>query len=207
MTTFYKKINFLLAFCFCLVLTRVLYTQNLKLSFLLWNLFLAWIPFFASLKLYKIPSSEKIRFFAILGLTILFLPNAIYLVTDLIHLKHRIGVPYWYDVIVLFSFSVLGLIYSTSTLINLEHNLEKIIQKKWVIPSLIGLIFISGYGVYMGRILRWNSWDVFIHPFHLVISCSETILQPMTYPAAYGFTVAYGMIQLLFWYVFRETKI
>lgn len=206
MSSFNQKSTYFLIFCISILAVRVMYAGNIKLSFLLWNLFLAWIPYYASLKLNDISSKNKWKFLFTLGLSVLFLPNAIYLVTDLIHLKPREDVPYWYDIVLLFSFSVLGLIYSTLTLIHIEGNLKKLFDKKWTVPIVLFIILSSGYGVYVGRILRWNSWDVFINPLSLLIDCANRLIHPFSYPAAYGFTLVFGMIQGLFWGMFRETK-
>ena len=131
-----NKINLIAIACIAMVLARMLYAENIKLIFLIWNLFLAWIPYHTSRKLLDLGNKNKLKFYGILTICILFLPNSIYLVTDLIHLKPRIGVPFWYDVVILFSFSVIGLIYSTISFIQLERVLTKIIKLKWTLVSL-----------------------------------------------------------------------
>ena len=199
-----NKINLIAIACIAMVLARMLYAENIKLIFLIWNLFLAWIPYHTSRKLLDLGNKNKLKFYGILTICILFLPNSIYLVTDLIHLKPRIGVPFWYDVVILFSFSVIGLIYSTISFIQLERVLTKIIKLKWTLVSLFILALMSGYGVYMGRVLRWNSWDALVNPLSVLLDCVQKLLNPIAYPAAYGFTLVYGSIQFLFWYVFRQ---
>jgi uncharacterized membrane protein len=199
-----NKLNLIVISCLAMVLARMLYAENIKLIFLIWNLFLAWIPFYTSTKLLDMNSRNKFKFYTILTICILFLPNAIYLVTDLIHLKPRLGVPFWYDVVILFSFSVMGLIYSTASFIHLERILRNIMKQKWALISLFVLALISGYGVYMGRVLRWNSWDALVNPLSVALDCGHKLLNPLEYPDAYGFTIVYGAIQFLFWYVFRE---
>ena len=199
-----NKINLIAIACIAMVLARMLYAENIKLIFLIWNLFLAWIPYHTSRKLLDLGNKNKLKFYGILTICILFLPNSIYLVTDLIHLKPRLGVPFWYDVVILFSFSVIGLIYSTISFIQLERVLTKIIKLKWTLVSLFILALMSGYGVYMGRVLRWNSWDALVNPLSVLLDCVHKLLNPIAYPAAYGFTLVYGSIQFLFWYVFRQ---
>lgn len=202
-----NKLNLLALFCITLVLARMLYAQNIKLIFLIWNLFLAWIPYISSRKLAAVGIQDKPKFYSLLALCILFLPNAIYLVTDLIHLKPREIVPLWFDVVILFSYGVMGLIYSTMSLIQLEKVLSKLVGNRWILPSFIFLAFVSGFGVYMGRELRWNSWDAIIHPMAVILDCGHKLIHPMNYPAAYGFTLIYGAIQFLFWYVFRNISL
>ena len=117
-----NKLNLIAITCLAMVLARMLYAENIKLIFLIWNLFLAWIPYYTSS--YLVEREKELNLFktiSLFAISICFLPNAVYLITDLIHLKPRTGIPLWYDAIILFYFSLLGLIYNTITLINIER--------------------------------------------------------------------------------------
>lgn len=119
---FYKKINFLPLFCIGLIWIRIIYLGKIHLGFLLWNLFLAWIPYQLSVSWDKQAKYKAILCFL---LCVLFFPNAIYLITDLVHLRPRSNIPFWFDVLLLFSFSVMGLLYATLTLIQIERKLRQ----------------------------------------------------------------------------------
>ena len=117
-----SNLNLIAISCLAMVLARMLYAENIKLIFLIWNLFLAWIPYYTSS--YLVERQKELNLFKTISLFVIsisFLPNAVYLITDLIHLKPRIGIPLWYDAMLLFCFSLLGLIYNTITLINIER--------------------------------------------------------------------------------------
>lgn len=146
---------------------RALYSTVLVYLFLLWNLFLAWLPLlFAGLA-----SRWRRRSFlgwVFSGLWLLFFPNALYLVTDLLHLSSRSNVPVWYDLIMLFGFALTGLFLGFVSL-SLMQSMVADRFGRWVgwlfVLAALGL---SSFGVYIGRFLRWNSWDALIRPLSLL---------------------------------------
>lgn len=208
MTTLNNHFRIFALFCITLVLSRMLYTENIKFIFLIWNIFLGWIPFVCSSYVLK-NINKKLGFknIVFILLTIAFLPNAVYLITDLIHLKPRADVALWYDAILLFCFSLLGLIYSTISLINIERISKYYLPKKWVLPLMLFLIFGSGYGVYLGRVLRWNSWDALVHPFQILMDTFHCVLHPFQNKLAWLMTILFASIQAMFWSMFRKIKI
>lgn len=202
-----NKLNLIAITCLAMVLARMLYAENIKLIFLIWNLFLAWIPYYTSS--YLVEREKELNLFktiSLFAISICFLPNAVYLITDLIHLKPRTGIPLWYDAIILFYFSLLGLIYNTITLINIERFAKFYLPMKRVILFMFLLITASGFGIYLGRELRWNSWDLLIHPFQIFMDTIECIVFPFENTTAWYMTFIFGFIQLLFWYVFRNSS-
>lgn len=205
MNNFKSQLNIFAIFCITLVISRMLYTENIKFIFLIWNIFLGWIPFASSN--YLLNHKDNIRNpkqIAFLLIAIAFLPNAVYLITDLIHLKPRTDVALWYDSFLLFCFSLLGLMYSTISLINLEKIFRWMIPSKWVIPLMLFLIIGSGYGVYLGRVLRWNSWDAVIHPFGIISDTFQHVIHPFQHKIAWLMTIVFASIQAMFWSMFRK---
>lgn len=208
MNPFKSHLNIFALFCISLVLSRMLYAENIKFIFLIWNIFLGWIPFVCSSYVLKnIDKKLSFKNFVFILLSIAFLPNAVYLITDLIHLKPRADVALWFDAILLFCFSLLGLIYSTITLINIERISKYYLPKKWVLPLMLLLIFVSGYGVYLGRVLRWNSWDALVHPFQILIDTLHCVFHPFQNKLAWLMTILFASIQAMFWSMFRKIKI
>ena len=102
-------------------------TRSVTYLFLIWNLFLAWIPYFISMTLNYLPK----KWMAVPCLTIwlVFLPNAPYLVTDLLHVGYHPPVPIWYDTILLFSFAWTGLLLGFLSLLDVQRYLDKNINK------------------------------------------------------------------------------
>src|SRR5215467_2885756 len=99
--------------CGGLIVLRVAYAHNQYYSWLVWNLFLAWIPALSALLIYNLRRKKtRWRWLIITACGVcwlIFFPNAPYLLTDLIHLQPRPDAPFWFDLIVLVAFAWTGL--------------------------------------------------------------------------------------------------
>lgn len=181
----------LVLFCVLLILLRTIKTGHYSFLFLFWNLLLAWLPLFF-IRLVKVSGHRSLNF-AWLILSVLFLPNAPYILTDLFHLKKNLVAPLWFDLILILSFAFTGLFYF---ILALELILNEIAR---VFPSLIShlakpfLFLATGYGIYLGRYLRYNSWDLIVHPFSLAFGMLRSVFSwehcKQTIPTTVIFTV------------------
>ncbi|MEJ7659093.1 MAG: DUF1361 domain-containing protein [Hymenobacter sp.] len=110
-----------LALSFALIAVRIFITGRLQFAFLLWNLFLAAIPFGLSAALTLAARPPGARLLLPVGAVwLLFFPNAPYLVTDLFHLERRVGVPYWYDLALIMSCAWNGLMLAFASLLDMH---------------------------------------------------------------------------------------
>ena len=156
-------------------LVRFVYTGSIAFIFLLWNLFLAWLPVLFAL-LARRHQASRLGRWVWGGLWLLFFPNAPYLLTDLLHLGQIGRVPIWYDLIMLLTFALAGLFLGFASLFWL-HDL---VTKTW--NQLAGWLFVlvvlglSSFGVYIGRFLRWNSWDLLLNPSVLLHDLANHLL-------------------------------
>jgi uncharacterized membrane protein len=143
--SFSKKIIIPLAFTLSLLIIRIILSNELTYIFLAWNLFLAWIPFALSQRLHGVKNRWKLFF--LVGGWLLFLPNAPYIITDFLHLKQRFPIPYWYDILLLFSAALNGLLLGLLSLFTVEKFLDSPLWKQ-----------ISGYHHTMlfFSLLIWN---------------------------------------------------
>ena len=138
--------------------------------FLVWNLFLAWIPVALALWLEEKDrrSPRNWRFWSAAFVWLMFFPNAPYILTDLSHLKPIIQSRWWTDLILILFFALIGLVLAFISL----HRMQGIVARRhgrfagWVFAA--GITFLSGFGVYLGRFERWNSWDVVVRPFAMI---------------------------------------
>lgn len=167
--------------------------------FLIWNLFLAWIPYLISLFL---PMTRKWKFqkisaFVLLFSWLLFFPNAPYIITDLLHLKARFPVPLWYDVLMIFSFAWTGLLLGYCSLLEVQIFLKKLFSTTftWFITGFA--IFLCSLGIYIGRFQRWNSWDLFSNPSALFRDIGHTLLTPMQHLETLGISIVlFGFLSI-----------
>lgn len=189
-------------FCFigCLIACRIYFTGSLLFAFLVWNIFLAWIPFFLSAYLRPAPGWKN---HLLLGGWLLFFPNALYIITDLIHLAADTGVPKWFDAILIFSASAAGLLMAFVSLYRVEKFLQTFVKKKTANALVLFILFLGSFGVYLGRFLRWNSWDIISNPVPLLISIGRRFFFPLDHLRTWGITI---MLTVLFYLIYFSAK-
>ena len=177
---FTKLVLLLIVFVVGMIIARIGYSSSLRFIYLLWNLFLGWIPLQLSIYLSK-RDGNKWKDWIIFLAWLLFFPNALYIVTDLIHLKGHANVPIWFDAILLFTCAITGLLMAFASLYRIEIFLMKKINKAGVNKVIVLVIFLGSFGVYLGRFLRVNSWDVIVNPFELLNEIWIRLLYPFKY--------------------------
>ncbi len=150
-----------------MVTARVIYTNDLFYVFLMWNLFLAAVPLFISERIYRRHRDYGIGLFALLLLWLLFLPNAPYIVTDLVHLYHRPPVPYWFDMCLVLLTAVNGMALGFISISQIEKIIRAYRLSRYINVMRVLIFLAMSYGVYLGRYLRFNSWDAFIKPLQV----------------------------------------
>jgi uncharacterized membrane protein len=175
-----------LLFIVSMLVCRILYSGSLRYTFLLWNLFLAWIPFQLSLFLGR--ENKAGKNIMLLLTWLLFFPNALYIVTDLIHLEAPTNVPLWFDVLFLLTAAITGLIMAFASLYQVEIFLAKTMSLQTVNRLVMAAIFLGSFGVYLGRFQRWNSWDVLSNPLVLFQEISLRFLFPFEHYRTWGIT-------------------
>lgn len=191
-------VSTLLSWCFCMIAVRIERTGSGYYAFLLANLFLAGVPLFLSTVLrladhWGLPWTIRLP---ILSLWLLFLPNAPYILTDILHLTRASHAPAWYDLALLLSCSGTGLLLGYLSLIDVQGIVGRACGTAcgWIF-ALLSLV-LSGFAIYLGRFLRWNSWDVLVDPT-LVFQIMGAMLRPWAHGRALGVTLIFGVILAL----------
>lgn len=194
-----SRLIYLFLFCVGMLVLRFVHTQQFTYFFLLWNLFLAVLPLLM-LRVYQ-RQTTGLRKYTCLGLCLLFLPNAPYIVTDLFHLSKQRIAPLWLDTLLVLSFSLLGLLLFLRTLEGLVNALAPILVKPTRLVWAKWLVLLSnGYGIYLGRYLRFNSWDLVYKPVDLF----RGLLQSLCHPNHYKETLAMSLTYTVFlWIIFE----
>lgn len=138
-----------------------------NLNYLIWSLFLAWVPYIISS--YFIKKDMSVKYFAPLFIIwLLFFPNAPYLVTDTLHLVLSSPSLLWYDSLLFFFFGWIGLLLGMLSLFHIHRYLRAHLSYLLSELAVFMICFISSFGIYLGRFERWNSWDAFINPAELI---------------------------------------
>src|ERR1044072_5611794 len=186
-------VSTLLFWCFCMVVVRFARTGSGYYLFLLTNLFLACVPLFLSTALriahhWQLP---RLIQFAVASLWLLFLPNAPYILTDILHLTRPSQAPAWYDLALLLSCAGPGVLVGYLSLIDVLGFVARRFGPAWSwIFALVSLV-LSGFAIYLGRFLRWNSWDVLITPT-LVLDIAAAALRPRDHVRPLSVTLVFG---------------
>ena len=186
----------LILWCATLIIGRLLYTKSVVYLFLAWNIALAAIPLLASTLLVRSRSSRRIQIMLFI-IWLLFFPNAPYLLTDLIHLIPRPHVPVWYDLSLLLSCAGTGLFFGYLSLYEVHSWLETRVRRWMGWGISIVVLFLSSFGIYLGRFLRWNSWDIFTSPKPLFSDMVISLTDPSYIPRTLSVTIVFGIMLTL----------
>ncbi len=160
---------------------RAFVRENVELSNLVWNLFLAWVPFVLALLFYDLARLRgSTRLLVGLGaLWLVFLPNAPYIVTDVIILDHLVSEIAWYDAVLVVAAAAVGLALGFVSLYLVQAVVAERLGKTlgWLLAA--GALVLSGIGVYLGRFQRWNSWEVLTEPTKIASGVGTGLLDPL----------------------------
>jgi uncharacterized membrane protein len=191
-------------FVVAMIVFRILYTGSPEHSAIAWNLILAWIPFALALIVYERARSGLFTpgLAAIAVLWLLFLPNAPYLVTDLKHVGRGDGVPVLYDVLLLSAAAWTGLLLGLTSLFLMHAIARRVVGAVNAWALVVGVLGLSSFGIYLGRVLRWNSWDVFVRPGSLLSAIANGALHPLSHPRPVAVTVLFTSFLLVSYLVF-----
>ncbi|MEM1117948.1 MAG: DUF1361 domain-containing protein [Bacteroidota bacterium] len=177
-----------------LFLVRVVVTGSWFGLFLGWNLFLAAVPLMASTLLVRLDArgARLPALLAVGAVWLLFLPNAPYILTDLVHLAERPPVPFWYDLGMLLSGAGVGLLSGYLSLADVQGVIARRRGALAGWAASVGVLFLSAFGIYLGRELRWNSWDVVAAPDALFADILARLADPLGHPETVVMTLVFG---------------
>jgi uncharacterized membrane protein len=162
---------------------RIHETHSHRYTFLLWNLFLAWVPLIAASTAFA--SARRgvgAVAAALIVVWVLFFPNAPYVLTDVIHLDANGASPLWYDALMLSSFAWTALMLGFASL----YLVHAIVTRHanavlgWVV--VVCALALGSFGVYIGRFARFNSWDVVTRPRLVLHVIGQEVDSPLHDP-------------------------
>jgi uncharacterized membrane protein len=198
-------------FTLAMLAARIAYTGTYDHGWLAWNLFLAWIPFGLSLLLYaRARAGDPLRVLVPIGVVwLVFFPNAPYLLTDLKHVGSGGQIPLLYDVLLLSAGAWSGLLLGLTSLFLVHAVARRRLGAPNAWALVVGVLALSSFGIYLGRVLRWNSWDVVVHPGGLARQLGTGLLHPVEYPRPLALTIlltAFLLVSYLVLYAFARVS-
>lgn len=190
-----------------LFLMRVVGTEKFRFWFLLWNLLLAWIPLMLAYWLViRLKKQAWLTWQNLLltGLWLAFLPNSFYILSDLIHVHLTGEINILYDVVLMFSCIFNGYVFGFMSVYIVHRELLKRLPTTKAHAAIAGVLMLSGFAIYLGRYLRWNTWDVLVHPIGLLFDISDRFLRPAAHPQTFVTTLTFFLLLGSMYYVIWE---
>jgi uncharacterized membrane protein len=194
------------SFSCMLLVGRAAITGLVTYGFLLWNLFLAIVPFIISRWMARKKNlfESRIRLLLALMAWLLFIPNSFYIITDLFHLDKFDSASKWFDLLLIFSFAWNGLLLGFLSV----REVEKIVERTWgqglSIIVLFTVMWLNAFGVYLGRYLRFNSWDIITQPVSLFQEIAEVLMHPFQNKMQWGMITVFASFMLLLYITFKK---
>ena len=209
-------LNTACAVCIGLVAARVAYSDSPRHLGLIWNLFLAWIPFILAYVAHAV-SWRRMWLYLVIPvvafLWLIFFPNAPYMLTDLQDLARVTNsAPLWYDVIIVVWCSWTAMLLGIVSLYLMQNIVLRTFGRfvAWAFVFVISAL--SSFGIYIGRFVRLNSWDILQNPTETAMDILGVIIDPSRRLAAFtlSYTFFFMFVYLLlysFSHMLREQEI
>lgn len=177
-----------------LFLVRITQSENIRYWFLLWNLVLAWVPLGIVLVLRnRLAYTRWLTWQNVLlsALWLGFLPNSFYLVSDLVHLHSTGEVSLLFDSVMFLNFILNGLASGYASILLMHQMLLKYFSQKQVHGFVAGIFLLCSFAIYLGRELRWNTWDILVNPAGILFDVSERVINPLTHSEVFSITALF----------------
>lgn len=193
-------------FSVLMVMARIVYTGERTFIFLVWNLFLAYVPFFITGWLQNRPNWIEVRwkFAAAFLCWLVFVPNSFYIITDLFHLRSFYSMPMWFDLALILSFAWNGILLGILSVRDMERMTRLHLGYRNEFYFIFPIMFLNAFGVYIGRYLRFNTWDILASPFGLALDILDIITHPIIYKNAWGMVICYGTLMSIIYITLKK---
>lgn len=191
----------------CLLLcVRIFITGDLTYLFLIWNLFLAFIPFAITEWLLTLErfAQRKRKLVIVLFVWLLFIPNSFYILTDLFHLDKFDSAPKWFDLLLIFSFAWNGIVLGIVSIRRTEVIVESISGRRFSLFIIFIVMWLNAFGIYIGRYLRFNSWDIIAQPFSLFREMFEVLFHPLRNKMEWGMIAVYAVFMTVLYITIKK---
>jgi uncharacterized membrane protein len=199
------SLGFATLLCTLMLIARALYADRTGHLGLQWNLFLAWLPMLGALVAYNLGKRYGRRAWPLslpfLAGWLLFFPNAPYILTDFINLAPRHGVPFWYDLLMVVTYALTGMFLGLVSLYLMQSLVRRAFgaAASWVFA--LAVLAVTGFGVYLGRFPRWNSWDLLTDPSALLLDIWQRLSNPLAHSRTFVFSLLFSLCLAAMYFV------
>lgn len=194
------RVLFLVSVLACTLLAvYIAVTGSVRFAFLPWNLFLAWIPYGIAVAMDRVAAEVRPGRGTLLlptALWALFLPNAPYILTDVVHLARSPMHLLAWDTLLVLSFALPALVLGLLSLARVHRLVETRVgvAAGWVFAGV--MLLLTGTGIWLGRVVRLNSWDAILRPGASIERTLAALGAPAGSATAVAFTLAFGGLLL-----------
>ncbi len=186
-------------------------SDSMRYIFLIWNLVLAAVPALLAWWLAERLKTQGWLAWPQLLITLViiaFLPNTFYLITDFVHLRQTSEASLYFDVILLSSFVINGIILGFLTVYMLHRQLLKRFTEKNAMLSVMFILFLASFATYLGRFTRFNTWDILLRPAGLLFDVSDRFINPSQHTDTYIATITlFAVLSTAYLVFYTATKL
>ncbi len=195
-------------------IARAMLTHRFGFSFLLWNLFLAWVPLGCAAiadVMFRVHRAKLWQLLPVLAVWLIFLPNAPYILTDLVHVLRSHGMVFWYDLVMVLTFALAGLMAGVTSICIVQRIVVSFAGPRLGLIAgyavVVASTMLCGVGMYLGRVLRWNSWDLLVRPDVILPKLARGISNPWDNRHALAFSILFGVLFTAIFFVTNRRRL
>jgi uncharacterized membrane protein len=180
-----------------LYLGGVIQNHSSEFSYMAWNLFLAWLPLLLAAGIVRSLRKNLWSSWKPLTLTILWLvllPNSFYMISDFIHIQEVQRHDLLYDIVMFTSFIFTAALIGFVSLYLVHLELAKRLRARQANVLVGTIVLLCSFAIYLGRDLRWNSWDVLVNPAGILFDISDRIIHPFAYGSMFTTTISFFVL-------------
>lgn len=210
---FVRSVGLLSALCLAFYLARVIATGTWHFLFVPENLALAWLALGISWLLVKQLKVRPWSSWQNIGLSVLwlfFLPNTWYVLTDFVHVDATGQISQLYDIVMMSTLVFVGFSLGFASLYLIHNEFLKRRSAGWSHTAVAGILLLSSFAIFLGRDLRWSTWDVVTNPGGIILNVSDQVVDPFGHPRALNVTglffVLLGSMYLALWLALQPRK-
>jgi uncharacterized membrane protein len=196
-----------------LLLVQIHRSHSAEHAYLVWNLFLAWLPLLLSAVLVRLLATHLWSHWLPVVVTLgwlLLLPNSFYMISDYVHLQDMPANDLLYDIVVFTAFIFTAAALGFASLYTVHSELKHRLGHRLSSLLVAIILFACSFAIYLGRDLRWNSWDILLNPAGILFDVSDRLLHPLGHPGTLSTTLSFfillGSLYVVGWQLGEATR-